>query len=80
MTVSPTAQASRSSSGAMARLAPAETVILLDPILPLVGVSIGMARGCQQNDSLADGAGADGGCVEESFTETTEVEFAPLCE
>ena len=31
------------------------TVILLHPPLTLVGVSIVMARGCQQNDSLADG-------------------------
>ena len=38
------------------QLAPDETVILLRaPPLPLVGVSIGMERGCQQNDSLADG-------------------------
>ena len=32
-----------------------ETVILLHPPLPLVGVSIGMEGGCQQNGSLADG-------------------------
>ena len=38
-----------------ARLAVGETVILLHPPLPLVVVSIGMERGCQQNDSLADG-------------------------
>ena len=31
------------------------SVILLHPPLPLVGVSIGMKRGRQQNDSLADG-------------------------
>ena len=36
-------------------LAVGETVILLHPPLPLVGVSIGVERGCQQNDSLADG-------------------------
>ena len=36
-------------------LAVGETVILLHPPLPLVGVSIGKNRGCQQNDSLADG-------------------------
>ena len=37
-------------------LAVGETsVILLHPPLPLLGVSIGMGRGCQQNDSLADG-------------------------
>ena len=32
-----------------------ETVILLQPPLPLVGVSMWMERGRQQNDSLADG-------------------------
>ena len=32
-----------------------ETFILLRPPLPLVGVSTPMERGCQQNDSLADG-------------------------
>ena len=37
------------------RLAVGETVILLHPPLPLVGVSIWMERGCQSNDSLADG-------------------------
>ena len=36
-------------------LAAGETVILLQPSLHLVGVSIVMERGCQQNDSLADG-------------------------
>ena len=39
------------------RLAIGETVILLHPPLPLVGVSIDMARERQQNDSLADGYG-----------------------
>ena len=38
------------------RLAVGETVILLHPPLPSVGVPIGMERGCQQNDrTLADG-------------------------
>ena len=37
------------------RLAVGETVILLDPPLPLVGVSIETKRECQQNGSLADG-------------------------
>ena len=32
-----------------------ETVILLHPPLPLAGFSIGMQKGRQQNDSLADG-------------------------
>ena len=32
-----------------------ETVILLHPPLPLVGVSIAMKRQRQQNDSLANG-------------------------
>ena len=32
-----------------------ETVILLHPPLPLVGLSIRMERGFHQNDSLADG-------------------------
>ena len=37
-------------------LAVGGTVILLHPSLPLVGVSIRMERGCQQNDkTLADG-------------------------
>ena len=36
-------------------LAVGETVILLYPPLPLVGVSIGTKRGRQKNDSLADG-------------------------
>ena len=38
--------------GPLGRLAVDETVILLHPPLPLVGVSIVMKRGCQQNDSL----------------------------
>ena len=38
-----------------AELAVDETVILLHPPLSLVGVLIVMERGCQQNDSLADG-------------------------
>ena len=38
-------------------LAVGETVILLHPPLPSVGVSIWMERGCQRNNSLADGAG-----------------------
>ena len=36
-------------------LAVSETVILLHPPLTSVGVSIGMERERQQNDSLADG-------------------------
>ena len=44
-----------SSRATAARLAVGETVILLHPLLPLVGVSIGIESGCQQNDSLADG-------------------------
>ena len=36
-------------------VAPDETVILLHPPLPLVGVSMVMERGCQQNDSLVNG-------------------------
>ena len=47
-------------AGAMATLceehvAIGETVILLHLPLHLVGVSIGIKRGCQQNDCLADG-------------------------
>ena len=38
-----------------AEIAVGETVILLHPPLPLVGVSIAMKRERQQNDSLADG-------------------------
>ena len=42
------------------RLAVGESsVILLHLPLPLAGVSIAMGRGCQQNDSLADGRPAD---------------------
>ena len=37
-----------------AALAPDETIILLTPPVPLVGVSIGINRVCHQNDSLAD--------------------------
>ena len=37
------------------QVAGGETVILLHPPLPLVGVSTVMDRGCQQNDCLADG-------------------------
>ena len=40
-----------------AGLAVGETVILLHPPLPLVGVSIWTERGRQQRDSLADGLG-----------------------
>ena len=36
-------------------LAVGETVILLQPPLPLVGVSIGKERERQHNDSLANG-------------------------
>ena len=37
-------------------IAAGETVILLQPPpLPLVGVLTGINRGCDQNDSLADG-------------------------
>ena len=38
-----------------AELAVGETVILLHLPLPSVGVPIRMQRGCQYNDSLADG-------------------------
>ena len=37
------------------RLTVDETVILLHPPLPLVGISIVTERGCQQNDSLVRG-------------------------
>ena len=37
-------------------VAAGESAILLHPPLPSAGVSIGMERGCQQNDSLAVGA------------------------
>ena len=39
----------------LASLAVGETVILLHPPLPLVGVSTVMARETQQNDSLVNG-------------------------
>ena len=38
-----------------ALLAIGETVILMAPPVPLVVVSLGINRGCRQNDSLADG-------------------------
>ena len=41
------------STQAPSNLAVGETIILLHPLLPSVGVSIGMDRECQQNDSLA---------------------------
>ena len=42
------------------RTAVGETaVILMHPPLSVVGASIGIERGCQQNDSLADGAGVE---------------------
>ena len=44
-----------SSRTGASNLAPDETVILLHPPLPLVGVSIAMERERQQNDSLARG-------------------------
>ena len=37
------------------RLAVGETVIVLNPLLPLAGVSIVMERERQQNDSLVNG-------------------------
>ena len=47
---------SRSATGRnVVGLAPDKTVILLHPLLPLAGVSTGMERGCQQNDSLVNG-------------------------
>ena len=39
----------------LARLAVGETVVLLHPPLPLVGVSMAMERERQQNDSLVNG-------------------------
>ena len=41
--------------GCRPSLAVGETVILLHHHLPSVCVLIGMGRGCQQNDSVADG-------------------------
>ena len=64
MTVSPTARLVRldADGGRALRAAHVrvrnladETVILLHPPLPLVGVSIVMERDRQQNDRLADG-------------------------
>ena len=50
-----TARPSCRGKSSWATLAVGETVILLISPLPSVGVSIVMERGCQQNDSLADG-------------------------
>ena len=46
---------SSSASTPLAQRAPDESVILLPPPLPLVGVSIVIEKGVQQSDSLADG-------------------------
>ena len=46
---------SSSASTPLAQRAPDEAVILLNPPLPLVGVSIVIEKGVQQSDSLADG-------------------------
>ena len=45
----------RAESSRPAGLAVGETVILLHPPLPFVGVSIVIEKECQQNDSLANG-------------------------
>ena len=52
MTVSPTATVRAAS---LTQRSHGFHVSLLHPPRPLVGVSIRMERGCQQNDSLADG-------------------------
>ena len=58
MTASPAGRQDTAAGGIyaqLAMLAPGETVILLHPPLPLVGVSIAMERERQQNDSLVNG-------------------------
>ena len=55
MTSGPRVPQSASRTGS---LAVGETVILLHPPLPPVGVSIGMERGRQQNHSLVNGYGS----------------------
>ena len=52
---------------ALPGLAAGETVILLHPPLPSAGVTIGMERGCQQNNSLADGYPGPIGCSLEAM-------------
>ena len=52
VTVNLREQRGRELARELALLAPDETVILLHPPLPLVGVSIVMERERQQNDSL----------------------------
>ena len=39
----------------VASVGPDETVILLHPPVPLLGVSTGINRGCHQHDSLVNG-------------------------
>ena len=53
--IPPPATASDHSRLPESNLAVGKTVILLHPSPPLVGAPIGMEKGCQQNDSLADG-------------------------
>ena len=48
-------QHSRARAEVRWQVAVGETVILMHPTLPSVGVSIGVKRGFLQNDSLADG-------------------------
>ena len=48
-------KASDQTSSDSAEVAVGETVILLHPLLPSAGVSIGMEKERQQNDSLANG-------------------------
>ena len=50
-----TTPALRSRPSMHCRLAAGETVILLQPPLPLVGVATGMERGRRRNGSLANG-------------------------
>ena len=64
LTVAPTVDAAAPAMAAsaaemlwmpVAMVAVGETVLLLHPPLPLVGLSIWIKGGCHQNDSLADG-------------------------
>ena len=59
-----------------------ETVILLTPPLPLVAVSIGMERGCQQNDSPAErlGRAVEPGCVGQSANVSHRGCLARVCD
>ena len=68
--------AARSTAHSAKRVAVGETVFLLHPPLPLSGVSIGMWRGCQQDEESADGPAS--GARAQGWT-TTSAAQASAC-